>query len=62
MRHRLRKKDRITQAGKGCNAAQYVWGKPKRREKVFGSGGMSPEARRDATVAFAKKHSTIGKR
>lgn len=31
MRHRLNKKDRVVIAGKGCNHAVYVRGKPKQK-------------------------------
>jgi len=30
-KHRLRKKNRIKVAGKGCNKAQYRYGKPKKK-------------------------------
>ena len=34
-RTRLRKADRIKQAGKGCNTAQYGFGTTKRKDKDF---------------------------
>lgn len=35
-RTRLRKKNRVAQAGKGCHTAQYGFGTTKREDKVFG--------------------------
>ena len=34
-RTRLRKRDRIAMAGKGCNKVQWGFGTTKRKDKVF---------------------------
>jgi hypothetical protein len=38
MRHKLRKKDRIAIAGKGCNKAQYRYGTAKKKWQGRGVG------------------------
>ena len=55
MRTRLRKADRIKQAGKGCNKAQYGFGATKRPSKVFNT---HPKENVQAVEAWAEKHST----
>lgn len=53
MRTRLRKRDRVAQAGKGCNKAQWGFGNVKRAEKVFNTTTKdSPES----IARWAEKH------
>lgn len=56
MRHRLRKRGRIRQAGKKCNTAQYTSGAPKRRNKTFRQDHRDPLQRREETIRWAEAH------
>jgi len=55
-RTRLRKRDRVAQAGKGCNSAQWGFGTVKRKDKEFATHStVSPEAIQRWAATHAQK-------
>ena len=60
-RTRLRKADRIKQAGKGCNTAQYGFGKPKEGKTFKSHPQEDPASIQKWAAAHARKRGVNAK-